>query len=151
MKISSPSFIPNQFIPQTYTCQGENINPPLKFSDIPENTISLALVVDDPDAATDPKGSGSVFTHWLVWNIDPQIRSIEENSDMEGLTQGFNGRGGLGYTGPCPPTGVHRYRFKLYALNGKLSVSQNITREELEMEIGNSLIEKAEIVGLFKK
>ncbi len=149
MKFSSPAFENNQLIPTTYTCEGENYSPELHFSEVPEETKSLAIIIDDPDAATDPKGTGSTFTHWLVWNIDPKTNIIEENSVPFEATEGMNGRGKIGYTGPCPPTGAHHYRFKLYALSSPLSVSQNISRVELESIIGQSLLEKAEFIGLY--
>lgn len=151
MKISSPDFESNQMIPADYTCEGANVNPELHISDIPDAARSLVLIMDDPDAAIDPEGSGVVFIHWLVWNIDPDISKIEANSEMQGIEQGFNSGGSIGYTGPCPPTGVHHYRFKLYALSSPINVSQNISREELESVIEPLILEKDELVGLYKK
>jgi len=151
MTIKSYAFEENQMIPFTYTCDGENKNPPLQFLDVPEGTQSLALIVDDPDAATDPNGPGKVFDHWMVWNIPPQTTEIGENINPQGANQGLNGRGAVGYTGPCPPTGTHRYFFKLYALSRKLDLSQDVSKQELLAEIDNCLVEKAQLVGLYKK
>ena len=145
MKLKSPAFEDNQTMPPIYTCDGDSINPPLEISDVPANAQSLALIMDDPDA---PNG---VFTHWLMWDIPPLIHEISENSSPEGVTQGINGAGQAGYLGACPPSGVHHYRFKLYALNRKLDITANISREELEREIEESLIEKCELVGIYSR
>lgn len=151
MRIKSPAFEEGNPIPSIFTCQGDNHNPPLEFFDIPPSVQGLALIVDDPDAATDPKGPGKTFTHWVLWNIPPQTLKIEENTSPEGSEQGQNSGGNVGYTGPCPPTGTHRYFFKLYALNKRLSVSSNITKEELENEISSALVDKAELMGTYEK
>ncbi|MBI2032352.1 MAG: YbhB/YbcL family Raf kinase inhibitor-like protein [Candidatus Levybacteria bacterium] len=143
MKISSPAFENNQPIPQKYSGDGENVNPPLIITDVPENAKSLALIVDDPDA---PMGT---FTHWLMWNIDPSIREIGEEDWPDGAEQGLNDRGELGYTGPRPPSGIHRYFFKLFALTKKLDLPGDVSKEKLEKEIKSSLIEKAELMGVY--
>lgn len=145
MKLKSSAFEENQPIPTIYTCDGDNINPHLDISDVPPNAQSLVLIVDDPDA---PNGT---FTHWMVWDILPQTREISENSFPEGSVQGINSAGQVGYIAPCPPSGLHHYYFKLYALNRKLDVTQNISREELEREIDGSIIEETEIVGTYSR
>ncbi len=145
MKIKSPAFSENQLMPPTYACDGENISPPLEISDVPENSVSLALVMDDPDA---PHGT---FTHWLIWDIPPQTQEISENSVPETALQGTNDGGQIGYMGPCPPGGTHRYFFKLFALNRKLNLSPNIKRQEFEREMTNSIIAKSEYVGLYTR
>lgn len=145
MKITSPAFLENQQIPSTYSCDGDNINPPLETSDVPENAKSLALIMDDPDA---PAGT---FTHWLIWNISPETKEISEGDWPDGAEQGLNDGGELGYMGPCPPKGTHHYHFKLYALNKKLDVSSDIKKEELEKEIESALIEKSELVGTYSR
>ena len=145
MRITSPAFLENQKIPSMYTCDGENINPPLIFSDIPEDAKSLALILDDPDA---PMGT---FLHWMIWNIDPRTKEITENSFPNESFQGLNGAGKAGYIGACPPSGVHHYHFKLFALNKMLDVSPNISKEELESQINDSLLEKAELIGLYSR
>ena len=143
MKIKSSSFDEGKMIPSIYTCEGDNINPPLEFSDVPPNAKSLALIMDDPDAP------GGTFTHWLMWNIPPETGKIEENDWLEGAEQGLNDGGELGYMGPCPPTGVHHYHFKLYALNKKLDLSGDVEKASLEREIESGLIEKAELIGVY--
>lgn len=145
MKLKSPAFEEGQLIPPIYTCDGDNINPPLEITDVPANAQSLALIVDDPDA---PNGT---FTHWLLWNMSPLTREISENISPGVASQGMNGAGQQGYLGACPPSGVHRYHFKLYALNKNLDVTLNISREELEEEIEGSVIERAELVGIYSR
>jgi Raf kinase inhibitor-like YbhB/YbcL family protein len=144
MKIRSLAFEDGEMIPPIYTCDSDNINPPIEIEDVPEGTKSLALIMDDPDAP------GGVFTHWLMWNIAPNTKNIEENDWLDGAEQGINDGGDLGYMGPCPPEGVHHYRFKLYALGSILNLSGETSREKLEKEIYNNLIEEAELVGLYK-
>lgn len=145
MRIKSPAFEEGKEIPQVYTCQGKNINPPLEFYDIPESAKSLVLIMDDPDA---PNGT---FLHWLAWNISPNISKFDEGIVPKEIEQGLNGAGKKGYLGPCPPSGTHRYFFKLYAINKKLSVYPGVTKKELEHEINNSLIEKAQLIGMYQK
>lgn len=145
MKIKSPAFLENQLIPPIYACDGDNINPPLEIYDTPPNAQSLALIMDDPDAP------GGTFTHWLIWNIPPQTKGLLENEISEGVEEGTNDGGQIGYMGPCPPEGTHRYFFKLYALDKRLSITPNIKRLEFEKEIGSSVIAKCEYVGIYTK
>jgi len=144
MKITSPAFEDGDMIPATYTCDSDNVNPPLVISDVPEGTQSLALIMDDPDAP------GEAFTHWIMWNIPPSTKRIEENEWLDGAEQGMNDGGDLGYSGPCPPEGIHRYYFKLYALSAVLDLKGEINKELLEREINDNLIEEAELIGLYK-
>ena len=144
MRISSPAFEDNQMIPATYTCDSDNINPPLEIHDVPEHAQSLALIMEDPDAP------GGTFTHWLMWNIPVTTKKIEENDWMDGCEQGMNDAGELGYMGPCPPAGIHHYKFRLFALTTKLDLKGEVTREELEREINDNLIKEAELVGIYK-
>ena len=138
----SPEFENNGNIPDKYTCKGEDKSPPLQIKDVPVNTESLALVMDDPDA---PVGT---FVHWVAWNIEP-VDEIAE--DREPGVLGTNDFGRLGYGGPCPPSGTHRYFFKLYALKKRLSIPEGSSKEELEEAIADCTIEKAELVGLYSK
>lgn len=142
MKITSPAFENNAPIPAKYTCQGEDISPPLAIADLPENTASLALIVDDPDA---PMG---IWDHWIVWNIPPTSK-IEENSAPG--TQGKNGWGRNDYGGPCPPSGTHRYFFKLYALDTELNLKKGATKAELEAAMEGHILQRAEAIGLYEK
>ena len=144
MKISSLVFEKNQ-IPVKYTCDGENFNPPLQFSEIPAGAKSLALICDDPDA---PGGS---FVHWVLWNINPQETQITEKSVPPGANQGKNSAGSSGYLGPCPPSGSHRYVFKLYALDTELDLPLETNKNQLEQAMQNHILEKAELIGLYSR
>ena len=140
--IESPAFKINEQIPLKYTCDGKNINPPLIIKNMPENTRSLALIVDDPDA---PNGS---FTHWLVWNIPP-TNKIDENSNPG--KQGMNDFHKQSYSGPCPPQGNHRYYFKLYALDDMLFLKEGEEREKVVSKIQNHIIESCNTMGRYQK
>ncbi len=126
MQLTSPAFQPNQSILSKYTCDGENINPPLQISEVPEEAKSLALVVDDPDA---PMGT---FDHWVMWNISPETTTIEEAKVPEGAVQGKNNFGNNSYGGPCPPSGTHHYHFKVYALDTQLELDPSSEKADLE-------------------
>src|SRR5207237_8086420 len=115
MKITSSAFQQGGNIPSKFTCDGANTNPPLQISDVPPEAKSLVLIVDDPDA---PSG---LFTHWAVWNISPQTSTIAEGSTPKGV-QGTNDFGKSGYGGPCPPSGTHRYYFKIFALDREVDL-----------------------------
>jgi len=145
MKISSSTFINNEQIPEKYTCDGEGINPPLAFSGIPEDTKNLALIMDDPDA---PMGT---WDHWVMWNISPDTKEIKENSVPEGAVVGQGTRGVNSYTPPCPPDREHRYFFKLYALDAELNLNTNSTKADLEKAIKGHILDKAELVGRYKR
>lgn len=145
MKITSPSFAHNQNIPPKYTCDGENINPPLQFSDIPVDAKSLVLISDDPDA---PMGT---WVHWTIWNIDPKITEIVENNVPAGAIEGTTSFGEIGYGGPCPPSGVHRYFFKLYALDTKLDLQTSSKKEDLEKAMRKHILASAEIIGMYTR
>ena len=145
MKLSSPVFENNQSIPAKYTCDGEDINPPLQISEVPEGTKSLVLFVDDPDA---PMGT---WDHWIVWNINPSVSFIEENSVPEGGVQGMNDFGKQPYGGPCPPSGTHRYFFKFYALDNELELDSSSKKEALERAMEGHILDKAELIGLYKR
>lgn len=142
MKISSPEFEHNGFIPKKFTCQGEDISPALIIEDIPKEAKSLALIVDDPDA---PMG---MWVHWVVFDI-PLINRIEENT-IPGK-QGRNDFGRNSYGGPCPPSGTHRYFFKIYALDKKLNLTEGLTKKELEKAMEGHTLGQAGLIGLYKK
>ena len=142
MKISSPVFQHNEKIPRKYTCDGENINPPLNFDDFPEDTKQLALIVDDPDAP------GRTWVHWVVYKM-PVILHVDENSVP--ATQGINDFGSKSYGGPCPPSGQHRYYFKLYALDTKMDLDEGIDKEELLNAMKGHILEVAELIGLYSR
>jgi len=132
----------NEKIPVKYTCKAGNISPPFAILDVPKNTYSLVLIIDDPDA---PSG---LFTHWLVFNIPP-IEEIKENS-IPGK-QGRNDFQKIGYKGPCPPSGIHHYHFRLFALDSMLNLPEGSSRQEIEKEMSGHIIKNAELIGLFTK
>ena len=142
MILTSPEFKNSEYIPAKFTCQGQDINPELIISDISKEVESLALIVDDPDA---PKGT---WVHWVVYNI-PVISKIKENS-VPG-TLGLNTLNEKSYHGPCPPSGTHRYFFKIYGLNKKLDLREGLSKADLEKAIEGHVVAKAELVGLYKK
>ncbi len=143
MKIQSEAFEHNQPIPRKYTCDGENISPPLTFVDVPEEAKSLALVVDDPEAVV------GTFDHWIVYNLPPDTMDISEDADVE--TQGRNDYGVLQYKGPCPPSGTHQYRFKAYALDTLLDLSEGASKKQLENAMQGHILEKDELIGTYKR
>lgn len=158
MKIESPAFGHNQPIPAKYTCQGDDVNPPLEISGTPQEAKSLALIVDDPDA------SMGIWVHWTVWNITPHTKEISGNSAPNRAPwnpnspatplpadQGMTDFGRPGYGGPCPPSGTHRYFFKLYALDTLLDLPQSSTKSDLEKAMRGHILAQAELIGLYKK
>jgi len=145
MKIESTAFKNNKSIPREYTCDGKNINPSLLISDVPENAKSLVLIVDDPDA------SAGTWVHWTVWNIDPKVSEIPENSVPEGSAEGVTDSGRPGYSGPCPPSGTHRYFFKLFALDKTLNLSTSVRAGDIEKEMEDNILVEAQLVGLYSR
>ena len=140
--VKSPAFEHQRTIPSKYTCDGNNINPPLTIEEIPESTKSLVLIVDDPDA---PMGT---WDHWVVWNIPPTDK-IQENS-VPG-TQGLNSARRNSYSGPCPPSGTHRYFFKVYALDTQLSLSSNARKKEVENAMRSHILAHGDLVGFYSR
>jgi len=153
IKLSSDSFHSGQTIPEKYSCNGEDISPPLAWSDIPPVTQSLALIVDDPDAK---KVVDFVWVHWLLYNIPPETTTLPENVPIDaelpdGSLQGETSFGQLGYGGPCPPQGnYHKYVFKLYALDIVLDLDAGVTKEELLAEMEGHILAEGELVGGYK-
>ena len=142
MKLTSPEFTHNSMIPKKFTCQGEDINPHLVIEEIPPSAVSLALINDDPDA---PVGT---WDHWIVFNIPPSEK-IAQNS-VPG-TQGKNSWGRNDYGGPCPPSGTHRYFFKIYALDTKLDLPEGASKQQVEQAMEEHILDQAELIGLYKK
>ena len=151
MKLTSQAFKHSQPIPRRYTCQGENISPPLEISDVPDEAVSLALICDDPDAATDPDGPGHTYDHWVLWNIPPKITAITEGGSLQSAITGQNSSGKNKYTGPCPPNGTHRYFFRLYALSSELQLPESADAEELEDALAGHVLSRAELIGTYQK
>ena len=144
MELSSPSFENGGSIPTKYTKKGENISPPLIFSNVPENAKSLALIVDDPG------GPLITFVHWLVWNIPSNTTKIMEGEKII-YPQGKNTLGKHGYIGPCPPFGKHQYFFKLYALDKTIDLEVGANKKKLEKAISKHIITEAHLTGTSKK
>lgn len=143
--VTSSAFNNGSNIPRQYTCDGENVNPDLEIANIPPESRSVVLIMDDPDA---PSGT---FTHWIVANIPPRaLVTIPEDAalDMPGV-QGKNNFGKSQYGGPCPPSGTHRYYFKAYALNTELRIDEGADREEVESAMANHVIARGEIMGTY--
>jgi Raf kinase inhibitor-like YbhB/YbcL family protein len=141
--VKSSAFENNKLIPSKYSCDGEEISPPITVEGIPPQTKTVALILDDPDA---PRGT---FDHWIVWNIPPTGK-IAENS-VPG-TQGLNSAGQQTYIGMCPPSGTHRYFFKVYALDTKLDLKANSTKKkDLEKAMQGHILAKGELIGLYAR
>ena len=140
--ISSPAFENEGDIPAKYTCEGEDINPQLKVDNIPENTKTLAIIAEDPDA---PKGT---FDHWLVWNVPPD--GIIEENRIAGIS-GTNGGGKTGYYGPCPPSGTHRYYFHVFALDSSLHLQGGADKKTLQDAMEPHILAKGTLMGRYKK
>ena len=144
-QITSPVFENNGFIPKKFTCDGADVNPQLLIANVPAGTKSLSLIVDDPDA---PAGT---WVHWVVWNIDPQTREIKEHSVPNDANQGLNDFRKHNYGGPCPPSGTHRYFFKLYALDSIITLELNATKAHVTTAMGERIIAETRIIGLYKR
>jgi Raf kinase inhibitor-like YbhB/YbcL family protein len=143
MKISSSAFAQGAEIPVKYSRGGEDINPPLHIEGTPGNAKSLTLIMDDPDA---PVG---LFTHWLVWNMDPRTTEITEHSVPKGAVEGTNDYPNAGYGGPQPPSGTHRYYFKIFALDKTLDLRAGAKRKELDQAMKGHVIAEGQYMGRF--
>jgi Raf kinase inhibitor-like YbhB/YbcL family protein len=142
LSVKSPAFENNKLIPAKYTCDGDDVNPPLIIEGIPEGAETLVLIIDDPDA------SMGTWDHWIVWNIPPTGR-IEENT-VPG-TEGLNTYGRYAYGGPCPPYGTHRYFFKVYALDKKLALNPKSKKADLEKAMESHILAEGELIGLYRR
>ncbi|MBI2655651.1 YbhB/YbcL family Raf kinase inhibitor-like protein [Candidatus Woesearchaeota archaeon] len=144
MKLTSHVFVHNGNIPSEFTCDGSGLSPPLSISDVPANAKSLVLICDDPDA---PVGT---WDHWVVFNIPASAKEIPKGKEPNGVS-GKNSWGRTGYGGPCPPSGTHRYFFKLYALDTVLNLPQGSSKKQIESAMQGHILAKAELVGLYKR
>ena len=150
LKLHSPAFEDGAMIPKIYTCDGENISPPLEWSGVPEEAVSLALIHDDPDA---PMGT---WVHWVVYNLPANITALSERippaAKLEtGALQGKTDFGTIGYGGPCPPAGTHHYSFRLYALNASLPLEAGATRKQLLKAMEGHVLSEGRLTGLYKR
>lgn len=148
MKLESSAFEANGMIPVQYTCDGQDISPPLSWDTPPAGTQSLALIVDDPDAP------GGTFVHWVVYNLAADRQQLTEavlKQNLEGGVQGKSSFGKLGYGGPCPPKGTHRYFFKLYALDQKLGLEPGKTKQELLQAMEGHVLATSQLMGRYRR
>lgn len=148
MKITSSAFSDGALIPIKYTCDGDDISPPLVWSDIPENTASFVLINDDPDA---PVGT---WDHWILFNLDGKTTELAENVDLSklaGVQLGRNSWRRNDYGGPCPPYGTHRYFFKLYALDMKLDLPAGSSKQDIKKAMAGHILAEAELLGRYKR
>jgi Raf kinase inhibitor-like YbhB/YbcL family protein len=145
MELTSSAFGAGEPVPRRHSCEGEDLSPPLEWTGVPADAVSLALIVDDPDA---PVGT---FTHWLAWGISPQDGGIAEGRSAP--REGSNDFREVGYRGPCPPPGHgrHRYFFRLYALASEPAVPSGASRQDLERAIKDEVVEEAELVGTYER
>lgn len=144
-KLTSPAFNQGSQIPSKYTCDGENINPHLIMHGIPARTKSLALLVEDPDA---PSG---LYVHWVMWNINPELKEIKEHTMPMGADEGINSGNQVGWDGPCPPSGTHRYYFRLFALDMKLKLGPDTRKEDLERAMEQHILATTELMGTYSR
>ena len=150
MELNSSAFEAGGMIPKQYTCDGQDVSPPLSWSDVPAGAKSLALIADDPDA---PMGT---WVHWMAWNIPVSARVMEDNVPKRdalpnGMKQGTSDFRRVGYGGPCPPSGTHRYFFKLYALDTTFTLPPSTTKKELEKAMQGHMLKQAELMGKYTR
>jgi Raf kinase inhibitor-like YbhB/YbcL family protein len=143
MKITTSAFKDSDYIPEPYSREGGDRSPPISIDDVPSEAKSLAIIMDDPDA---PKGT---FTHWIVFNIDPNLRTISEGTVPQNAVLGKNDWGQTGYGGPRPPSGTHRYYFHVYALDCILPLKHGATRSEVEKAIEAHVVANTVLMGKF--
>ena len=150
MKITSPAFTHGQSIPMKYTCDGENINPPLLISAVPAEVKSLVLIMEDPDVPKTIRQDG-VWDHWIVWDMPPTTTEILEGREPQGVI-GKNSGEEKGYAGPCPPDREHRYFFKLFALDlASLALPYSASKAEVKKSMEGHIIAQAEFIGLYDR
>lgn len=145
LELTSDAFVNGQSIPAKYACTGRNISPALSWSEPPAGAQSFALIMDDPDAP------GGTWVHWVLFNIPAEARNLQENLDASAMSVGKNSWGDPGYGGPCPPSGTHRYVFKLYALDSTLSLSPGATKEQVLKGMEGHILAQSELMGTFSK
>ncbi len=152
--ITSAAFAPNGEIPTRYTCDGDDVSPPLSWNGVPETAKSLVLIVDDPDAP-DPAAPKMTWVHWVLYNLPPDDTDLPEGVSRvdlhPGTREGLNDWQRAGYGGPCPPIGSHRYFHKLYALDVQLPDLNNPTKRELEQAMADHILDQAELIGTYQR
>jgi len=146
LRLTSPAFDDGDPIPDRYGYTEADVNPPLSVDGVPEDAVSLLLLVDDPDAV---EPAGHIWDHWLVWDVSPDRETIPEDWSPESATEGQNDYGEQGYGGPNPPDGEHTYRFRLYALDAELGLSAAATRDDVADAVTGHIIEKDTLEGTY--
>ena len=149
MKLTSSAFKHEGKIPAKYTCDGDNIAPPLTISDVPPDAKSLVLIMDDPDVPKEFREDG-MWDHWVVFNIPPGLSGIKEGEEPDG-THGVGTGGNTNYFGPCPPDREHRYFFKLYALSTKLDLPEKATKQDVEKAMEGNIVAQTELMGRYER
>jgi len=150
LKVTSLAFKNGEMIPKKYTCDGEEVSPPLEWSGVPAGAKSIALISDDPDA---PMGT---WVHWVIFNMPPDTKELPENVPHgptldNGAKQGIDDSRQIGYGGPCPPSGTHRYYFKVYALDAMLNLKPGITKKDLLRAMEGHILAQGELLGKYKR
>ncbi len=149
MKLTSSAFKPGERIPSIYTCDGDNVNPPLEITGVPHEAESLVLIMEDPDVPRHLREDG-MWDHWVVFNMPPDTRTIEENTEPDG-TSGIGTNGKTGYFGPCPPDREHRYFFKVFALDTRLDLPEKSTKADVEKALAGHVLFHAELMGTYER
>ena len=144
MRLTSSAFENGGMIPATYTCNGKDLLPPLSISNIPKGTKSLTFILEDPDTSI------GTFDHWVLFNVDPIFTQILEGKEPFG-THGKASSGDLAYVSPCPPTGIHRYMWSVYALSEKLNLPEGVSKNEVIHAMNGHILDKAELMGRYGK
>lgn len=150
INIESDAFSEGGNIPEKYTCDGTDISPPLRWNTLPELTLSLAILCEDPDAP------GGIFTHWILFNIPPDTMELPENMEKKeklegGMIQGLNSFGFPGYRGPCPPGEEHRYFFRIYALDRTLNLTTPVKREDFLKALNDNILDEGHLMGKYRR
>ena len=150
LDVTSTAFEEGGAIPSRYTCDGLDVSPPLSWSSVPEDTQSLVLIADDPDAP------GATFVHWVIYNLPPDTRRLPEDVPNRetlpsGAAQGINGAGRVGYMGPCPPSGTHRYFFKIHALDTGLDLRGDATKQTLSGAMEGHVLAEGRLMGTYRR
>lgn len=153
IKIKSSVFEEGESIPTKYTCNGINVSPPLEWTSLPENTVSIAIICEDPDAVTI---AGYVWCHWIIFNLPSDINSLPEHIMTREIldnnaAQGLNDFGRVGYGGPCPPNGTHHYYYKIYALDIKLELPPQTTRKAFLESINGHILDQGQIMAIYTR
>jgi Raf kinase inhibitor-like YbhB/YbcL family protein len=149
MQLTSPAFAHDSSIPARYTCDGDNVNPPLVIAGVPEQAVSLVLIMDDPDVPSHLRADG-MWDHWVVYNIPPGVRTVAENSEPPGVP-GQGTAGNRKYYGPCPPDREHRYFFKLFALDCELELAAGASKAQVEEAMAGHIMAQAELMGRYDR